>query len=115
LGGWKSADYEHALRKYGPLIVFGMAGSAKHAVVITGVSYSLPLPNQVKAMEMVSYADSGPGFVTSMTTAQFNVWIDHLVSGVDNSQINPLYLPQANPVQAIIYDQQDVLSEPRPW
>jgi len=102
VGAWTARSTEVALRRYGPMIFYGVWNGFPHAIVLKGATDSVILLNDPG--ENPEERRSAAGFSDVQSYAWLNERVSNRVvrsgneSGVTFSP--PMYLPDARPVRA---------------
>lgn len=94
-GEWTAADVESRLRAHGPYVFFGSWNGFPHAIVIAGL---IPGP---KGPQVVTL-DPVRGFATQVDLLAFNKLMTQRMAAFNFDDLNPMYLPQENPVRGVI-------------
>ncbi|MBL8344157.1 MAG: hypothetical protein JNN03_01865 [Rubrivivax sp.] len=94
-GEWTATDVEDRLRAHGPYVFFGSWNNFPHAIVIAGL-----IPGS-KGPQVVTI-DPVRGFPTQVDLLAFNKQMTQRMADFNFDDLNPMYLPQENPVRGII-------------
>jgi hypothetical protein len=94
-GAWTAEDVESRLRRYGPYVFFGSWNGFPHAIVTVGLIAS-------GAGAEVVTIDPIRGFATNESLASFNQRMASNLAGYNFASLNPMYLPQPNPVRDVV-------------
>ena len=94
-GAWTAEDVESRLRRYGPYVFFGSWNGFPHAIVTVG------LIRRDTGAEVVTI-DPIRGFATSESLASFNQRMASNLAGYNFASLNPMYLPQPDPVRDVV-------------
>jgi hypothetical protein len=95
-GRWTAADVESRLRQHGPYVFFGSWNGFPHAILTVG------LIERRSGAEVVTI-DPIRGFATGEDLAEFNHRMVNRMSTANFDSLNPMHLPQAEPVRAVVH------------
>lgn len=94
-GHWTADDVESRLRSRGPFVFFGSWNGFPHAIVTVG------LIRRGGASEVMTI-DPMRGFATSEPLESFNRRMASHLAGWNFESLNPMHLPQAEPVREVV-------------
>jgi len=94
-GQWTANDVEERLRRHGPYVFFGSWNGFPHAIVTVG------LLRNAGGADVVTI-DPIRGFAANLSLAEFNQRMTRRMAAFNFFDLNPMYLPQDEPVRGII-------------
>ncbi len=94
-GQWTAANVESHLRRYGPYVFFGSWNGFPHAILTVG------LIERSSGAEVVTI-DPIRGFATGESLDEFNHRMVNRMSAANFDSLNPMHLPQAEPLRALV-------------
>lgn len=94
-GAWTAADVENRLRAYGPYLFCGFWNGFPHAILVMGII------QRGSDTEVVTI-DPAVGFATPVGLDDFNRRMDERMREFNFNRLNPMYMPNAEPVRATV-------------
>jgi hypothetical protein len=98
-GAWRAADVESRLRSHGPFVFFGSWNGFPHAILTVG------LLGRTDEDAVVVTIDPIRGHATNESLHAFNSRMVSNMRDYNFDSLNPMYLPQAEPLRAVVIDE----------